>query len=122
MDYGAFPPEFNSARMYAGPGARPMVAAAAAWDALAGELRSAATSYGSVIETVTSGPWVGPSATAMASAAAPLRAGVGAAATAMSAGAAPSVAWMSAPAAQAETAGMQAKAVAGAFDAAFGMT
>ncbi|MDT5220658.1 MAG: hypothetical protein QOF15_2763 [Mycobacterium sp.] len=104
MDYGAFPPEFNSARMYAGPGASPMVAAAAAWDALAGELRSAATSYGSVIETVTSGPWVGPSATAMASAAAPY------------------VAWMSATAAQAETAGMQAKAVAGAFDAAFGMT
>src|SRR6188472_736120 len=77
MDYGAFPPEFNSARMYTGPGASPMVAAAAAWDALAAELRSAAAPY---------------------------------------------VAWMSATAAQAETAGTQAKAVAGAFDAAFGMT
>jgi PPE-repeat protein len=104
MDYGAFPPEFNSARMYAGPGSGPMVAAAAAWEGLAAELGSAASGYGSVISTLTSGPWVGPSSTAMAAAAAPY------------------VAWMSATAGQAELAGTQAQAAAGAFEAAFAMT
>ncbi|MGH3562205.1 MAG: PPE domain-containing protein, partial [Mycobacterium sp.] len=38
MDYGALPPEVNSARIYAGPGSGPMVAAAAAWNRLAAEL------------------------------------------------------------------------------------
>ena len=31
MDFGAIPPEINSARMYAGSGSGPMLAAAAAW-------------------------------------------------------------------------------------------
>ncbi|MEB4212426.1 PPE domain-containing protein, partial [Mycobacterium sp. 94-17] len=30
MDYGSFPPEFNSARIYAGPGSGSFVAAASA--------------------------------------------------------------------------------------------
>ncbi len=34
MDFGALPPEINSARMYAGPGSGPMLAAASAWDVL----------------------------------------------------------------------------------------
>jgi PPE-repeat protein len=36
MDFGALPPEINSARTYAGPGSAPMpmLAAAAAWDGL----------------------------------------------------------------------------------------
>ena len=34
MDFGALPPEINSARMYAGPGSAPMLAAATAWDDL----------------------------------------------------------------------------------------
>ncbi len=38
MDFGAMPPEINSARIYAGPGAGPMLAAAAAWDEPAAEL------------------------------------------------------------------------------------
>ena len=42
MDFGAFPPEINSARMYAGPGAGSMLAAAAAWDGLAADLHSTA--------------------------------------------------------------------------------
>jgi len=52
MDFGAFPPEFNSARMYAGPGSGPMLAAASAWDVLAAELGSAASSYGSVVSSL----------------------------------------------------------------------
>ena len=104
MDYGALPPEFNSARMYAGPGPGSMLAAAAAWNGLAAELRSVASSYGSVISRLTDGPWLGPSSTAMAAAAMPY------------------VAWLSATAGQAELTGAQAQAAAGAYQAAFAMT
>ncbi|HWS92686.1 MAG TPA: PPE family protein, partial [Mycobacterium sp.] len=104
MDFGALPPEINSGRMYAGPGAGSMLAAAAAWNGLAAELESAASSYGSVISALTSGPWVGPSATAMATAVAPY------------------IAWMSATAAQAELAASQAQAAAAAYAAAFAAT
>ena len=86
MDFGALPPEINSARMYAGPGSGSMLAAAPAWNGLAAELHSAASSYGSVISELTDESWVGPSSTAMAAAAAPY------------------VAWMSATAGQAEQA------------------
>jgi PPE-repeat protein len=104
IDFGALPPEINSARMYAGPGSGSMMAAAAAWNGLAGQLQSAAASYGSTISGLTSGPWIGPSSTAMAAAAAPY------------------VAWMSATAGQAELAASQAQAAAGAYEAAFAMT
>ncbi|MBO0880740.1 MAG: PPE domain-containing protein, partial [Mycobacterium sp.] len=49
MDFGALPPEVNSARMYAGPGAGSMLAAAAGWDGLAADLHATAASYGSVV-------------------------------------------------------------------------
>jgi len=104
MDYGALPPEFNSARMYAGPGSAPMLAAASAWSGLAAELNSTASSYASAITELVSGPWVGPSSTAMAAAVEPY------------------VTWLGATAGQAELAGTQARAAAGAFDAAFAMT
>ncbi|ORB98905.1 hypothetical protein B1T46_00215, partial [Mycobacterium kansasii] len=71
MFYAALPPEINSGRMYTGPGSGPMRAAAAAWDALAAELQSTAAACSSVIDSLTSGPWAGPSALAMAAAAAP---------------------------------------------------
>jgi PPE-repeat protein len=100
MDYGALPPEINSARMYAGPGPESMLAAAAAWNGLAGELHSAAASYGSVISELTGGPWVGPSSTAMEAAATPY------------------VTWISATAGQAELAATQAQAAAGAYQSA----
>ncbi len=104
MDYGAFPPEFNSLRMYAGPGSESMLAAAAAWDGLAAELRSVAASYRSVISGLTDGSWLGPSSTAMATAAAPY------------------VTWLSATAGQAELTATHAQAAAGAYQAAFAMT
>ena len=40
MDFGIYPPEINSGRMYTGPGSGPMLAAAQAWGALADELYS----------------------------------------------------------------------------------
>jgi PPE-repeat protein len=104
IDFAALPPEFNSARMYAGPGAGPMLAAAAAWNGLAADLSSAASSYGSVVSALTSGPWIGPSSMAMLAAAAPY------------------VAWMGETAEQAELAGAQAQAAAAAYAEAFAMT
>jgi PPE-repeat protein len=103
MDYGAFPPEFNSARMYAGPGPESMLAAAAAWSGVAAEMRSVASSYGSVISGLTT-EWLGPSSTAMETAAAPY------------------VTWLSTTAEQAELTAAQAQAAAGAYEAAFSMT
>lgn len=101
MFYGAFPPEFNSGRMYSGPGAGSFVAAATAWQNLAAELQSAAASYSSVLSGLTAGPWVGPSSLAMASAAAPY------------------VAWMQQTAAQAAETAAQATAAATAYETAF---
>lgn len=104
FDFGALPPEINSGRIYAGPGAGPMLAAAAGWDGLAAEMSTAATGYGSVITELTGSPWMGPASQSMVAAAAPY------------------VAWMSATAEQAEQAAMQARAAAAAYDAAFAMT
>lgn len=104
LDFGAYPPEFNSGRMYVGAGSGPLLAAAAAWDELAAELQSTGASYSSTIETLATGPWTGPSSMAMAAAAAPY------------------VAWIHATGAQAEQAGTQAKLAAGAYEAAFAAT
>ncbi|HSS26130.1 MAG TPA: PPE family protein, partial [Mycobacterium sp.] len=103
LDFGALPPEINSGRMYAGPGSGPMLAAAAAWDVVAAELYSTASSYGSVISNLASG-WLGPSSIAMAAAATPY------------------VSWISATAGQAAATGAQAKAAVAAYEAAFAMT
>src|SRR3954463_7695988 len=81
MDFGALPPEINSGRMYVGAGSGPMLAAAAAWDGLAAELLSTAASYASTIQGMTIGSWEGPSAAAMATAAAPFVSWLTAAAT-----------------------------------------
>jgi PPE-repeat protein len=104
MDFGAFPPEFNSARIYAGPGSGPMLAAASAWDVLAAELGSAASTYSSVVTSLADGSWLGPASASMAAAATPY------------------VDWMSTTATQAEETGYQARAAAAAFEAAFAMT
>src|ERR1700728_2024475 len=104
MDFAFLPPEINSGRMYTGPGAGPMLAAAAAWDALAAELISTAASYASTVSSLTGGTWQGPSSESMATAAATY------------------VAWMNATAAQAEETGSQAKVAAAAYEAAFAAT
>ncbi len=104
MDFGALPPEINSARMYFGPGSESMLAAATSWDGLAGELQSAASSYGSVISALTDDGWVGPSSTAMEDAATPY------------------VAWLTTAAGEAEQTAGQARAAAAAYQAAFAAT
>ena len=101
MDFAFLPPEINSERMYDGPGSGPMLAAAAAWDGLAAELHSTATSYGSVISELSAGPWLG------------------AASAAMTAATAPYVAWMRSTATQAEQTAIQAKAAAAAYEVTF---
>jgi PPE-repeat protein len=104
MDFAALPPEINSARIYAGPGSGPMLAAAVAWEGLAAAMQSAASSYQSEIAALTAGPWLGPSSVSMAAAAAPY------------------VAWTRTTAAQAEQTANQAKAAAGAYETAFAET
>src|SRR5437588_312348 len=104
MDFALLPPEVNSARMYAGPGSGPMMAAASAWDALAADLQSMASSYQSAIAGLIAGPWLGPSSATMAAAAAPY------------------VDWMMLTAAQAEQTANQAAAAAAAYEAAFAET
>jgi PPE-repeat protein len=104
MDFGSYPPEVNSARMYAGAGSGPMLAAAEAWDTLAAELHSVANSYQSVISGLTAGSWQGP------------------ASASMSAAATSYVAWLNATAAQAEDTSAQAKSAAAAYQTAFTST
>ncbi|MCV7030824.1 PPE family protein [Mycobacterium sherrisii] len=103
MDYGVVPPEITSGLIYSGPGSGPLMAAAAAWDGLAAELDTAASGYGSVVAELTGGPWLGPAAASMVSAAAPF------------------VSWLGAAAVQAEQAATQSRAAAAAFEAAFTM-
>jgi PPE-repeat protein len=103
-DFGALPPEINSARMYAGPGSGPLLAAAAAWDALAAQLESFTTGYSSTLAELQGQSWSGPASSAMAAAAAPY------------------VAWASTTAVQAAETASQAHAAAAAYEAAFAAT
>jgi PPE-repeat protein len=80
------------------------MAAAGAWDDLAAELSLAANGYASVILELTSLSWLGPASMSMLAAVRPF------------------VDWLSATATQAERAGMQARAAAAAYEAAFAMT
>jgi PPE-repeat protein len=102
-EFAALPPEINSGLMYAGPGAGPMIAVGAAWDALADELYLAAAAYGSVVSDLASS-WLGPSSVSMVAAAATY------------------VSWISATAVQAQETAAQAMAAVAAYEAAFVMT
>ncbi|AEF34995.1 MULTISPECIES: PPE family protein [Mycolicibacter] len=103
MDFGALPPEINSGRMYAGAGAAPMMAAAAAWNSLGAELSTTAASYQSAIAALTGEEWQGPASASMAAAMTPY------------------INWLNTTAAAAEHAAAQAIASAAAFEAAFAM-
>jgi PPE-repeat protein len=104
MNFSVLPPEVNSARMYVGAGSGPMLAAAAAWDGLADELGSAATSFGSLTSGLAGESWQGAASAAMTSVAARY------------------VGFLSTAATQAGAAATQAKAAAAAFEAGRGAT
>jgi PPE-repeat protein len=104
VDYGAFPPEYNSARMYMGPGSSSFQVAASAWNGLAAELQSAAQGYETTITQLTSDSWNGPASAAAASAAQPF------------------VGWLQETAAQAAQAATQARLASAAYEQAFAST
>ena len=104
LNFGALPPEVNSAKMYAGAGSGSLLAAAAAWNAMAAEMRSAAINYDSVIRSLVSEGWLGPSSAKMSAAIAPY------------------LEWLNTTAIQAEQAGTQASTAAAAYEAAFAAT
>ncbi|MFZ0714139.1 PPE family protein [Mycobacterium sp.] len=71
FDFGSRPPEVNSALIYSGAGAGPLMNASSAFNNLSAELSSNAASYESVISQLTGSEWQGPSSEAMAAAAQP---------------------------------------------------
>lgn len=95
-----FPPEINSALIVGGPGSGPLFEAASAWDGLAAELSSSASSFNTVVTDLAAGPWTGPSSASMTAAAAPY------------------VQWLLIAAAEAEVAAIRARLAALAFEGA----
>ena len=100
VNFSVLPPEINSLQMFTGPGSAPMLEAAAAWDGLASELSTAASSFSSVTSGLTGQAWQGAASAAMAAAANPY------------------ASFLSTASAQAQGAATHAQAVASAFEAA----
>lgn len=103
MDFGALPPETNSALMYAGRGSAPLLAAAAAWHGLATELTTIASAYESVTSRLSSESWLGPASLAMMATTQPF------------------VAWLAYTSECSALAASQAQASAAAFESALAM-
>src|SRR5271168_1656008 len=101
FDFAGRPPEVNSALIYSGAGAGPLMAAASSFNNLSSELTSNAASYESVISELTGSEWTGPSSEAMSAAAQPF------------------ITWLDTTAAQLRVAATQAIASAAAYEAAF---
>jgi PPE-repeat protein len=101
FDFGALPPEVNSGRMYAGPGSGPIMAAASAWQSMAGQLESVVRGYSAVLSGLQGQTWSGNASTAMGDAAGPY------------------VDWLATAAAKAEETAGQGRSAAAAFEAAF---
>ncbi|WP_276043448.1 PPE family protein, partial [Mycobacterium palustre] len=104
LDFAGLPPEINSALMYTGAGSGPLMAASTAWNNLAAELSTTATSWQSIVGTLTGEQWTGAGSAAAAAAAEPY------------------ISWLTTTAAAAEQAGAQAAASAAAYEAAFTAT
>jgi len=104
LDFAALPPEINSGLMYAGAGSGPLMAAATAWSNLAAELSTTASSWESIVGTLTGEQWTGAGSAAAAAAAQPY------------------ISWLTTTSAAAEQAGAQASAAAAAYEAAFAGT
>ncbi|EFP15059.1 PPE family protein [Mycobacterium tuberculosis SUMu002] len=104
VDFGALPPEVNSARMYGGAGAADLLAAAAAWNGIAVEVSTAASSVGSVITRLSTEHWMGPASLSMAAAVQPY------------------LVWLTCTAESSALAAAQAMASAAAFETAFALT
>jgi PPE-repeat protein len=101
FDFASRPPEVNSALIYSGAGAGPLMAASSAFNNLSAELSSNAASYESVISQLTGSEWTGPSSEAMAASAQPY------------------ITWLDTTSAQLRVAATQATASAAAYEAAF---
>ena len=101
MSFSLFLPEINSALMFSGAGSGPLLSAAAAWNELATDLETTATSYQTAVTNLTTGPWLGPSSAQMAAATAPY------------------IAWLQSTAATAAQTGAQAQVAAGAYQTAY---
>jgi PPE-repeat protein len=101
FDFASRPPEINSALIYSGAGAGPLMAASSAFNNLSSELSSNAASYESVISQLTGSEWTGPSSEAMSAAAQPY------------------ITWLDTTSAQLRVAATQATASAAAYETAF---
>ncbi|OBH49571.1 PPE domain-containing protein [Mycobacterium sp. E2479] len=101
FDFAAMPPEITSTLVYAGPGAAPLMAAAAAYANLAAEVSSTATQWESIISLLTTESWTGGGSAAAAAAAQPI------------------ITYLTETAATLEQASAQATASAAAFEAAY---
>ncbi|WP_415823697.1 PPE family protein, partial [Mycobacterium basiliense] len=104
MSFSVSPPEINSARMFGGAGAGPMLAAAAAWDDLAAELGLAASAFSSVTSALVGSAWQGAASAAMSNLAGSY------------------LGWLALTGAQAEQAASQVRMTAAAFEATLAAT
>ncbi|MEB3032209.1 PPE family protein [Mycolicibacter sp. MYC340] len=100
LDFGILPPEVTSTQVYSGPGPGPLMVAASSWDALAAQVSSYTEGYSSAIDSLVGEYWAGPTAAAMAAAAAAY------------------VQWAATTGVQAGEAAAQLRAAASAFEAA----
>ncbi len=101
LEFAAIPPEITSALLYTGAGSGPLMAAAAGWSNLAAELSTTATSWESIVGTLTGGQWTGLGSAAAAASAQPI------------------VSWLTTAAGAAEQAATLATSSAAAYEAAF---
>lgn len=104
LTFSWLPPEINSARILAGAGTGSLFTAASAWDGLASDLATSASSFQSVLSSLANGSWTGPASLSMAAAAVPY------------------VTWLQGAAAQASAAASQARVAASAFESALAAT